>query len=167
MDICEKLVFKQVFDNWNISIQRFLISRGLGSDDAADLMQDCFVRLWNNCSKVKFEQVGPYMLTMAKNISIDHFRKQQVRLKHKQQITDKVEKKDGQYLLEEAEFKDKLERAIDTIPALSKEVFIMHRFNNMSYKDIAKSLEISVKAVEKRMHKALAHLYNKKILRKK
>lgn len=73
MDLCDKLIFKQVFDNWNISIQRFIISRGLGSDDAADLMQDCFIRLWNNCSKVKFEQAGPYLLTIAKNISIDHF----------------------------------------------------------------------------------------------
>jgi len=158
MDICEKQVFKQVFDNWNISIQRFLISRGLGGDDAADLMQDCFVRLWNNCSKVKFEQAGPYLLTLAKNISIDHFRKQQVRLKYKNQISDLTEKQDGQFLLEESEFKEKLEKAIDTMPPLSKEVFSMHRFNSMSYKEIANALKISVKAVEKRMHKALKSL---------
>lgn len=167
MSVCEKQVFKQIFEDWNISIQRYLISRGLSSGDAADMVQDCFVRLWNNCAKIKVDQAGAYLFKLAKNISIDHFRKQQVRLKYKSTLSRGIEKQDGQFLLEESEFKEKIEQAISSMSDSAREVFIMHRFDNKSYKEIANILEISVKAVEKRMGKALRHLYNQKILKKK
>jgi len=167
MSVCGKLVFREIFEEWNTSLQRFLMSRGLSSDDAGDLVQDCFVRLWNNCEKVKKEQAGSYLFTLARNISIDHFRKQKTKLKYKAQLSHENEVKDGQYMLEMAEFKNRLENAIESMPALSKEVFVMHRFDNLSYKEIAKVLNISIKAIEKRMHKALKHLTNQKIIKKR
>lgn len=167
MSVCGKLIFKRVFEEWNTSLQRFLVSRGLSLDDAGDLVQDCFVRLWNNCEKVKVEQAGSYLFTLARNISIDHFRKEKTKLKYKNQLRSENEIKDGQYMLEMAEFKEKLENAIDTMPELSKEVFVMHRFDSLSYKEIANVLNISTKAIEKRMHKALKHLSEQKIIKKK
>lgn len=165
MNVCEKQVFKQIFDDWNKPLQRYLVVRGV--TDPSDIVQDCFVRLWNNCAKVNYDKVGPFLYKIAKNISIDQFRKKQVRLKFKNQIEEPVDRQDGQFHLEEGEFKERLEAAIDSMPELSREVFVMHRFDNLSYKDIAKVLEISVKAVEKRMHKGLSHLYNQKILKKR
>lgn len=165
MNVCEKHVFQQIFQEWNQPLQRFLLARGVS--EPVDIVQDCFIRLWNNCAKVKFEQVGPYLFRIAKNIVIDEYRKQQVRLRYKNQIVEPIERKDGQFQLEESEFKERLELAIDSMSELSKEVFIMHRFDNLSYKDIAKVLEISVKAVEKRMSKALKHMYQQKILKKR
>lgn len=165
MNVCEKQVFQQIFQDWNQPLQRYLLAKGVS--EPSDIVQDCFVRLWNNCAKVKFEQVGPFLFKIAKNIFIDNYRKKQVRLKYKSHIAEPIERQDGQFQLEESEFKDRLETAIETMPELSKEVFVMHRFDNLSYKEIAKVLEISVKAVEKRMHKALNHMYNQKILRKR
>ena len=55
----------------------------------------------------------------------------------------------------EKEFMEKLESTIDNLPEKQREVFLMNRIEKMKYKEIALHLDISVKAVEKRMHQAL------------
>lgn len=163
MNLCEERHFKQAFDEWNVRIQHFLFSRGLPKSEVADMVQDCFMRLWKNCNIVKYEQLGSYLFSIAKNLKIDHYRKQSVRLKYRATDNHKRELEDGQFALELEEFKNVLTDTIEAMPAGSKEVFLLHRFNKMSYKEIAESLEIGVKAVEKRMHTALSILAKKNI----
>ncbi len=167
MSLCEKNIFKSIFDEWNQSIQRFIQARKIAAEDAADLTQECFVRLWKNCHKVSRDGASSYLFKLAQNISIDHFRKQQVRLKYTGQMASKSEKEDGQYLMEMQEFKERLEKAIDGMSEASRVVFVMHRMENYSYKEIANQLEIGIKAVEKRMHKALKYLSEQNILKKR
>jgi RNA polymerase sigma-70 factor (ECF subfamily) len=61
----------------------------------------------------------------------------------------------------EKEFMDKLERTIDSLPEKQKEVFLLNRIEKKKYKEIAEQLDISVKAVEKRMHLALVVMRDK------
>lgn len=166
MSLCDKSVFKSVFEKWQLPLQHFVIAKGMNRMDAADVIQSVFVKLWKNCSKVRVDTLKAYLFTMAKNECIDHFRIQQKT--HNIQLDIKVDdNEDGQYLLEMNEFKIRLEASINSMNANSREVFIMSRFDNMTYKEIAESLEISIKAVEKRMHKALAYLDKKNILKKR
>ena len=60
--------------------------------------------------------------------------------------------------MEEQEFKNQLEKAIEALPENQREVFLMNRIDKMKYREIAEALGISQKAVEKRMHKALLEL---------
>ena len=53
------------------------------------------------------------------------------------------------------EFRIKLESTINNMPENSKVVFLMNRMEKMTYQQIADSLNLSVKAIEKRMQKAL------------
>ena len=62
---------------------------------------------------------------------------------------------DPHYLMEEEEFKKKLEAVIASMSEGSREVFLLNRLEDQKYSEIAESLGISVKAVEKRMSKAL------------
>ncbi len=161
MGICDQKVFKRVFMEWSKPIQRFLQSKGLDVGQSADLSQEAFIRLWNNCAKVSIEKSKAFLFTVANNLAIDAFRKAKTQLKLKQIPSAKANIQDGQYQLEMAEFKTKLESAINSMTPASKEVFILNRFNEMTYKEIAAQLSISVKAVEKRMSKALRHLAEK------
>jgi RNA polymerase sigma-70 factor (ECF subfamily) len=58
----------------------------------------------------------------------------------------------------EAELKKRLEKAISDLPEKQRTVFLMNRFENQSYTQIAALLDLSVKTVEKRMHLALLSL---------
>lgn len=166
MSICEEKVFKEIYTKWQLSIQKFLLSKGMVVGDVSDIVQESFVRLWQNCKKVDVEKVGSYLFSTANNLGVDLYRKQKVRLKYTSpDVGSTIE--DGQYRLETEEFKQRIESAIDSMNEKAKEAFILNRFDNMSYKQIANSLSISVKAVEKRMHNALAHMYERKIFQKK
>jgi RNA polymerase sigma-70 factor (ECF subfamily) len=66
-----------------------------------------------------------------------------------------------EFLLEEKEFLDKLQVAISDLKEGQREVFLLNRIDKKTYKEIAEMLEISVKAVEKRMHLALVQLREK------
>ena len=158
MNICDPKVFKQVYFEWIKPVQRFIQSKGLGISQSADLSQEAFIRLWNNCAKVTREKSKPFLFTVANNLVIDDFRKNQTQLKLKQRPVQNTSSVDPQYQLEMEEFKKKLEQAIDSMTPGAREVFILYRFNDMSYKEIAAQLSLSVKAVEKRMSKGLRHL---------
>jgi RNA polymerase sigma factor (sigma-70 family) len=60
--------------------------------------------------------------------------------------------------LEEQEFKQQLEKAISDLPEGQREVFLLNRIDKKTYREIAEMLGVSVKAIEKRMHKALKAL---------
>ncbi len=166
MSLCHEEVFRQVYHTWCDQLQRFLISRGVKADDSIDLMQESFIRLWHICKNVQIEKAGSFLFTTSSRLIIDQYRKKKSNEKYKLSLRQKVDFKDGQYLVEEREFKERLEVAISSMTEANREVFMLHRFNDLKYKDIAERLEISVKAVEKRMHKALLHLRKQKILNK-
>ncbi len=66
-----------------------------------------------------------------------------------------------EFKMEEEEFKVRLEAAIADLPETQREVFLMNRIDKMTYNEIAEALGVSVKAIEKRMGKALKTLRSK------
>ena len=56
---------------------------------------------------------------------------------------------------ESFDLRDKIQTAIDTLPDPLRIVFVLHRFEEHTYGDIAEVLDISVKTVEGRMSRAL------------
>lgn len=167
MGICDDHIFKSVYLAWCKPLQKFVISKGLNADDAIDVVQDAFVRLWKNCDQVVTESVKPYLFTIARNLVIDQYRKQKDIFIVKEDGVIRSTAEDGQYQLEMEEFRLKFESVIAEMPQGQREVFLMHRMSEMSYKDIAEALNLSVKAIEKRMQKALIFLHDKNILKKK
>jgi RNA polymerase sigma-70 factor (ECF subfamily) len=63
-----------------------------------------------------------------------------------------------EFILEEKQFKNKLLKAIENLNETQRVAFLMHRIDGKKYSEIADELNISVKAVEKRIHLALLEL---------
>jgi RNA polymerase sigma-70 factor (ECF subfamily) len=167
MSICKEDIFKKLFDQTHPRVQRFLRSKGLSLEASADLAQDAFVRLWNNCKKVNEDKALSYLFTVANNLIIDSARREKTKQKYLSGLKINHEIMDPEYQLRMSDFKSKLESTIESMTAGSREVFLMSRFNDMSYKEIASSLDLSVKAVEKRMSIALRHLVDNNIIKRK
>jgi RNA polymerase sigma-70 factor (ECF subfamily) len=98
------------------------------------------------------------LFTVANNLFLNQAKHQKVVLKFEQRGHTQRTDEDPAFLLEEQEFKTRLEKAINDLPEGQREVFLMNRLDKMKYREIAEALNISVKAVEKRMHKALLAL---------
>ena len=79
-------------------------------------------------------------------------------LKYAKSQPDRINSESPEYLLEEKEYHEKVERAISNLRETQRTAFLLNRIEGKKYSEIAELLGISVKAVEKRMSQALASL---------
>lgn len=156
--VCEEQVFKSVFDTHAEHLINFMYYKSGDRQQSEDLMQDAYGKLWQECSKVSIEKAKSFLFTVANNLFLNYVNHKKVVLKFEQRGHSDRNGESPEFLLEEAEFKLKLEAAIAALPEGQREVFLMNRIDKLKYKEIAERLGVSVKAIEKRMHKALAAL---------
>lgn len=158
-NVCSEEVFKHTFDSYFKTLRNFLVYRYRNYNQAEDLAQNAFMILWENCRKVPPEKAKSFLYTTAIRNSLNE-------IKHKKVVqnftfcfkTDLIEKYTPEFLLEENELKLRLEKAIHNLPEKQRVVFMMNRFENQTYKEIALLLGVSVKTIESRMHIALKSL---------
>ncbi len=153
--ICETATFKSIFTKEGRGLRNFLYFKTGNLSQAEDLVQEAFLKLWEKCAVVLPEKARSFLYTIANNLMIDQQRRKKVILKHRQQLNPMATPPDAGYLLEMQEFKIRLESVIDRMPEKSRIVFLLNRIEKKTYTEIAAQLGIGVKAVEKRMHRAL------------
>ena len=150
--------FKEIFDQYYTPIKNFLYYKCGDVAMAEDLTQDVFMKAWDKREDVNQETVKSYLYTIANNMLLNKLRHNKVVMNFAEKNKDQKNAQSPQYVLEEKEFKEGLERIIGNMPEKQREVFLMNRIDELTYKEIADRLELSVKAVEKRMHGALGYL---------
>ena len=146
------------------ALRNFMYYKTGNLAQAEDFVQDAFSKLWENCAKVPIEKAKSFLFTVANNLFLNQVEHKKVVLKFKNRPQKQQSDITPHFLLEEEEFRQRLEQAIADLPEGQRIVFLMNRMDKKTYREIAEILEISVKAVEKRMHKALSAL--RKITRK-
>jgi len=82
-------------------------------------------------------------------------------LQHQKSKVSASDNETPEFVLEEKEFLDKLNKTIADLPEKQRVVFLLNRIDKKKYAEIAEMLDISVKAVEKRMSLALVTLREK------
>lgn len=152
--------FKGVFDKNYEYIRNYLFYLSGDIKLAEDLVQDVFLRLWEKRSSVKNESVRAFLFTIARNDFLKNRRQNKYDLKFRSTYYEQVENKSPEYLLELKEFDQKLQKAIAGMPEKCRVIYLMNRIDEMTYSEIAGSLKVSIKAVEKQMSKALRILQN-------
>jgi len=66
--ICEERLYERLFKTHAETIRNFLYSKFGGMDLAEDLLQEAFVKLWENCAKVSPENAKSYVYKVAINL---------------------------------------------------------------------------------------------------
>jgi RNA polymerase sigma-70 factor (family 1) len=161
-NVCEESVYGQIFSQYGEQLRNFLIYRGSEVGQAEDIVQESFIKLWQNCAKVLPSKAKSYLYTLASNAFKNDIAHMKVRLKYAEWgAANKTEIETPEFKMEEDEFKKRLELAISELVPTQREVFLMNRIDKKKYSEIAEELGISVKAVEKRMGKALKILRSK------
>ena len=150
--------FKDIFDKNYEYIRNYLFYLSGDIELADDLVQDVFLQLWEKRNTVKNKTVRAFLFTIARNTFLKNYRQKKHDLKFKSTFFEKIEKESPEYILELKEFDEKLQKTISDLPEKCRIVYLMNRMDDMKYSQIADSLQVSVKAVEKQMSKALAIL---------
>lgn len=157
-DVCEEKVYKSIFSEHAEKVRNFIYYKSGSLALAENMVQEAFIKLWENCAKVDFTKARSYLYSVANNLFLNQVNHKKVVLKFEKNNPKVSEVPSPQFLLEEQEFGKRLEAAINALPEDQKVVFLMNRIDKKKYREIADELNLSVKAVEKRMHKALSEL---------
>ena len=151
----DEKAFEQLFNMYSNQLFRFLWHLVRSQQAAEDLTQDIFLKIWK--TRATWQPTGPvaaYLFRAAKNTALNYLRDNR---------PDRFEEVGEQHvgpeapadLVEENETRAIIQRCIDRLPAGCRTVFIMSRYQNARYKEIAATLQISVKTVEHQMGRAL------------
>ena len=156
--------FRHIYDAWT----PFLIpyaARICGSIEAAeDVVQDVFVHLWEKRTELQAATAPNYIVRLCKNLAINVFRKNVRRMQFSSTFPFNTEPADtllleGVHPLIEKE--SAILKAIESLPAARKKIFLLSRKENKTYREIAEEMNISIKTVENQVSQALKQLRNK------
>lgn len=158
-ETCDEIVFSNFFKNHAKPLRNFIYYKFGNKDKAEDLVQEAFIKLWQNCAAVPIEKAKSYIYTIANNSSLNEIAHQKVVLQYEKNFSGSDRTNENpEFLLEEQQFKTKLLNAIEKLNETQRVAFLMHRIDGKKYSEIATELNIGIKAVEKRIHLALITL---------
>ncbi|MGV6845809.1 MAG: RNA polymerase sigma factor [Lutibacter sp.] len=157
-DYCNEKKFSAFFKEQSKLLFNFIFYKCGSEALSNDILQDAFLKFWENCEKILPGKAKSYLFTIANRLFLNEYAKTKVKISFKNEVKKDTTNENPEFLLEEKEFNSKLEKAIANLPETQRVTFLLHRIDGKKYKEIAEILGISVKAVEKRMHLALINL---------
>jgi RNA polymerase sigma-70 factor (family 1) len=153
--------FKNIFDRHYDPIRNYLYYLSGDIYWADDAVQEVFLLVWENRNRLDESRLPPYVFKVARNIFLKQKRHEAVHLKFEKQITDHPLGLSPEEELTTLEFDRHLQQSISGLPDTCRTVFLMSRMDELSNRQIAENLNVSLKAVEKQITRAL------KIIREK
>ncbi|TDQ29036.1 RNA polymerase sigma factor [Zeaxanthinibacter enoshimensis] len=158
-NVCKEEVFSFLFNAHSKAIFRSIFYKYGNEEKAYDVVQEAFVKLWEHCAKVTPGKAKSYVYTIANNNYLNVLKAEKVRLKYNNSgLENDRTQESPEYLMEEKEFQQKLDNALNSLPENQRQTFLMNRVEGKKYAEIADLEGVSVKAIEKRMHLALKTL---------
>jgi len=146
-----------VFRRFYVPLGR-TVNRMLNDPDATeDIVQEVFVKIWHNRDTLQFNHsIKAYLYRAAINAALSYLEKS--RKTTTLEATDAVHEPshsdvEDHFNLKEVE--SHIEDALNQLPPACKAIFVLSRYEDMSYRQIAESLQLSPKTIENQMGKAL------------
>ena len=154
----KKEEFKTLFDTHFEDVRRYVLYRSGNAEMATDIAQDTFLRIWEKQLMIDQKTAKGLLLKIAGDLFITQYRRNQVAFNFFNTFQPANKSITPEDELNFQELKKAYEKALELMPEKQRTVFLMNRIDELKYKEIADQLELSVKAIEKRMSQALEHL---------
>jgi RNA polymerase sigma-70 factor (ECF subfamily) len=144
---------------------RRYFSKRLPAAQVDDLVQEVFVRIQAQDGGSPIQHLDRYLFTTAASVLSDHLRRRAVRHEGDhhtlEELHHPVEELTPERVLLDREALQVVVSAIEGLPTRTRDVFVLHRFEEMTCNSIAEQLGMSVSAVEKHIMKALRALHDR------
>jgi RNA polymerase sigma-70 factor, ECF subfamily len=123
-----------------------------------DIVQELFIKLWTDREKIEVrENIAGYLFKSSKNAALNYLKSERNKnIALERTLFDKPNTYDDES--EYDEFLSALEKCINQLPARSKQVFLLHRFDGLKQKEISEKLNISVQTIKNQIWKSLQFL---------
>jgi RNA polymerase sigma factor (sigma-70 family) len=162
-DAAQRAFLTLLFNKYRGALLRHVGRFASSREDAADLVQDTYLRVMDRISMSRFDgEARAYLFQTATNLARDHYRRQKFRTHAPLDDAPESSLQAAAPTPEQAIAADQvtaaLRAAIGEMPEEARAVFILARSRELSYEDIAKHLGIGRRTVERRVAEAVAFL---------
>lgn len=152
--------FKELFTREYGNMCRYALSFMQDSHLAEDVVQETFVKFWEQKKELSHSTEAKFYLVIAvRNNCITALRKQNSSGVH---FVENAPDHNTEVLTTERQLREdadertaKIQEALDQLPPKCREVFLLVKMQGLSYKQAAEALDISVKTIENQMGKAI------------
>ena len=157
--------FEQAYSLYREKLLSYFLKKTNSQEDAKDLLQITFCRLWQYRRSLSEEYLPEQQLFyIARTVFIDYLRKENKLHKIKNSVKLKAGENQSPENVYAFDAQAQLQNLLSGMPEIRKKVFQLHKLEGYSYKEIASILCISVKSVDNNLTKALKHLRNIELL---
>ena len=148
--------FKRLYDCHFEPLCKFLAFYSNDRMKIEEVVQDVFVKLWQERDILQIESMTAWLFTSARNRMLNTLRDEK---RHnaliEQWVQHELEQRNSKECFDIEQFMQKVQDAVETLPDKCRKIFYLSKSKNLTYKQIAEHLDISVKTVETQMGIAL------------
>jgi RNA polymerase sigma-70 factor (ECF subfamily) len=148
--------YNDCVDNFADGVYRFIVKNIRHQEDAQDIVQSAFEKLWMNRAQVVPEKAKSYLFTVAYHQMIDHIRKS-----NKMNLVDETALPQQSITQEDTELKQVLLRAVNELNPTQKSLVLLKDYEGYSYQEIGEIMNLSESQVKVYLHRARLILKDK------
>jgi RNA polymerase sigma-70 factor, ECF subfamily len=130
-------------------------------DASEEVVQEVMLRIWMNRESLRIEtSLRSYLFRSVRNGCLNMLKHEEIKNEHRI-LTEKKQgdtTPSGEEFLIASELQQRIRKSIEDLPFERRKIFIMSRYEGLTYHQIAERLRISIKTVENQMGKALKTL---------
>lgn len=146
--------FERIFKAYFPALMAFSRKILGDEDDAREVVHQVFINLWERRTEIDLStSLKSYLFTAVNNRSLNVIRDR--KKFSREEVPERAANWDLSAELESLELEERIRGVIAGLPERCRVIFELNRFEGLSYGDIAKELDISLKTVENQMSKAL------------
>ena len=143
------LEFNTCVDDYSDGVYRFILKISKNKEDAKDIVQTAFEKLWVNREKVETLKAKSYLFTVAYHLMIDQLRKESKII-----ITDSFDENANAITQGSSELKQLLLEAINNLNPTQKSLILLKDYEGYSYQEIGEIMQLSESQVKVYLHRA-------------
>ena len=156
----DESAFSELFRSYYSQLYRFARRYVKNKQAAEDIAQDVFVNIWRNREKWRIRtSLRSYLYTAVRNRALNHLKRAEVENRRAEiagNITVPATTPEGH--LHAKEIEEKVYKAIEELPVNCRQIFMLKKFDSLSYSEIAEIHGISVNTVKTQLSRAVKFL---------
>ena len=158
-----KECFDRLFNKYYASLLAFTVSYIRNEEEAADIVQSAYVRLWEKGEFYRGEPaLKSFLFTSAKNLTLDALKHKKVQAAFNNATTESYKDIEQELMMEalrdfntcekeDTDISHKVRKLVMSLPFSDRRIFVLSKYDNLTNQEIADLLGVSVKTVEKRL----------------
>ncbi|HEY9049121.1 MAG TPA: RNA polymerase sigma-70 factor [Ohtaekwangia sp.] len=151
-----KDAFEQVFHACYENLCQYACTIVKDMDEAEDIVQSMFLKIWEKREELTIQQsIRSYLFRAVYHQCINTLEHKVIKLKHQEYGLQQGIHASQQPEVFPEELSESIRAAIDELPEQCRNIFVMSRYEELRYAEIAKKLNISVNTIENQISKAL------------